>query len=190
MILASAPTRIPIPPTNKEIFVLPGGGPECDSGRCICASACALIWFGAVGRYGSVGLHRPRTDDPYFKALDPTAAADAYRRALNSIRQYLDEMEEPKPMIEAMVSTGSADIKWVNADDDLDRPPSLAEWEDANCGGFSVENQKSESDLYGRRSNLTQKEHDLLHKLDNRRSQWEQCKDELLASHRDSLPPP
>jgi hypothetical protein len=26
---------------------------------CVCASACALIWFGAPERYGTVGLHRP-----------------------------------------------------------------------------------------------------------------------------------
>jgi hypothetical protein len=29
--------------------------------ECMCASACALIWFGAVDRWGTVGLHRPRT---------------------------------------------------------------------------------------------------------------------------------
>jgi hypothetical protein len=43
----------------------------CRVTECICASACALIWFGAVDRGGVVGLHRPRIDDPTFKTLAP-----------------------------------------------------------------------------------------------------------------------
>jgi hypothetical protein len=186
LITAYAPRRLSF--SGAEIFSLPGGGTECDSGRCLCASACALIWFGAVDRNGSVGLHRPRTDDPSFKALAPTEAADAYRRVLNSIRQYLDEMEVPKPMIEAMIATGSADIRWANSDDELDRPPSLAEWEDATCGGFSVKDRSFL--LHDKGSNLAPKERDLRDQLQNRRSQWRRCQVELLSSHRDKLPPP
>jgi hypothetical protein len=103
---------------------------------CSCASACALIWFGGVRRIGSVGLHRPRINDPMFAGLSPDDASIAYRRALEKIMTYLDEMEVPKSMIELMVATGSGDIRWVqsNPNGDGDSPPSIAEWIVASCG--------------------------------------------------------
>jgi len=188
LIIAFAPVRI-TSADGRERFALPGE-PECDSGKCICASACALIWFGAVDHWGTVGLHRPHTDDPSFKALDPPAAAEAYRRMLDSVRQYLDEMEVPKPMIEAMVATGSADIRWVTIASDLSRPPSLAEWEDATCGTFSDKERALLSQLREKRSNATKREQRLRDKLQNRQSQRIRCHVELLSSRRDKLPPP
>jgi hypothetical protein len=188
LIIAFAPVRI-TSADGHERFVVPGE-PECESGRCICASACALIWFGAVDHWGTVGLHRPHTDDPSFKALDPPAAAEAYRRLLDSIRQYLDEMEVPKPMIEAMVATGSADIRWVTIASDLSRPPSLAEWEDATCGTFSDKERTLLSQLQKRRSDATKREQSLRDKLQNKQSQRLRCQVELLSSRRDKLPPP
>ncbi len=189
LIRASAPIRITFP-EGGETFTSISHERECESGRCICASACAVMWFGAVDRGGSVGLHRPRTDDPYFRALGPTEGANAYRGALDSIRQYLDEMEVPKSMIEAMVATGSADIKWVDADDGLSRPPSLAEWEDATCGSFSIKDENLLSDLRAKHSNFAQREQNLRDQLQNRQSQWTQCRIELLSSNRDKLSAP
>jgi hypothetical protein len=189
-----APMRIK--ERNYEFFflpVLPGDEPECgvDHNECTCASACALIWFGAVGRFGSVGLHRPRIDDPSFKALGPKDAAAIYGRVLNSIRQYMDEMEAPKPLIEAMVATGSADIKWVADHDGLKRPPSLAEWEDANCGTLSEGEAKLLSDLTDKkRSTLTRQEQSVRDQLEKRSRTVDLCKIELLSSHRDMLLPP
>ncbi|MGB8401295.1 hypothetical protein [Bradyrhizobium sp.] len=186
LIRASAPIRF----LGGETFTSISREPECESGRCICASACALMWFGAVDRGGSVGLHRPRTDDPDFRALGPIEGANAYRGVLDSIRQYLDEMEVPKPMIEAMVATGSADIKWVDADDDLRRPPSLAEWEDATCGSFSIKDKNLLYDLRAKHSNLAQLEQNLRDQLQSRQSKWAQCRIELLSSNRDKLSVP
>jgi len=77
----------------------------CRGTECVCASACALIWFGAVDRIGVVGLHRPRIDDPTFKTLAPDEAARVYRRALDDIAHYMNEMEAPHPTIDAMVAT-------------------------------------------------------------------------------------
>jgi hypothetical protein len=188
LITVFAPVRV-TSADGRERFIL-AGEPECDSGRCICASACALIWFGAVDHWGTVGLHRLHTDDPSFKALDPPAAAEAYRRVLDSIRRYLDEMEVPKPMIEAMVATGSADIKWVTVASDLSRPPSLAEWEDATCGTFSDQERAVLSQLHEKGSNATKREQSLRDKLQNKQSQRIRCQVELLSSRRDKLPPP
>ena len=113
----------------------------CDGPNCHCASSCALIWFGAPERTGDIGLHRPRTDDPAFKVLSAADAASAYRRMLDEIVRYLQVMETPRPMIDAMVSTSSARICWVRWNDDktasLWRAPSFAEWADAACGQFT-----------------------------------------------------
>jgi hypothetical protein len=188
LIIVFAPVRI-TSPDGREKFVLPDE-PKCTAGKCLCASACALIWFGAVDHWGTVGLHRPHTDDPYFKNLDPTAAADFYRRVIDSIRQYLDEMEVPKSMIEAMVATGSADIKWVTVADDLSRPPSLAEWEDASCRTLSDDERNLLSRLNDKRAVLNQKLQKLRDKLQNKQAKRLNCRIELLASRRDKLPPP
>ena len=80
-----------------------------------------------------VGLHRPRIDDPEFASLPPEKATRIYRRVLSDIENYLDEMEVPEPIIQSMVATSSSDIRWVDAiADQLSRPPSYAEWEDAS----------------------------------------------------------
>jgi hypothetical protein len=174
---------------GREKFIL-ANEPECGSKPCICASACALIWFGAVDHWGTVGLHRPHTDDPSFKALDPPAAAEAYRLMLDSVRRYLDEMEVPKPMIEAMVATGSADMRWITVASDLSRPPSLAEWEDASCGTFSDQERAQLFQLRKKGSDATKKEQSLRDKLETGHSQMIKCQVELLSSRRDKLPPP
>jgi hypothetical protein len=187
LITAFAPVRI-TSPNGSDRFTL-GRDPECDHGQCICASACALIWFGAVDHWGTIGLHRPHTDDPSFKALDPPAAAEAYRLMLDSVRQYLDEMEAPKPMIEAMVATGSADIKWVTVGSGLNRPPSLAEWEDARCGTFSLD----ENNLllrFNKQADLNLKERKQRDTLRDKETKWRYCQIELLSSARDKLPAP
>jgi hypothetical protein len=104
-----------------------------------CASACALIWFGGVHRDSKVGVHRPQINDPMFRGLSPTDASTVYRQVLGRIAAYLDEMEVPKSIIELMIGTSSSDIRWVdNNYDGLDRPPSIAEWEDASCGPSSA----------------------------------------------------
>jgi hypothetical protein len=101
-----------------------------------CASACALIWFGGVIREGSVGLHRPRIDDPDYRTLPPIRASEVYRKVLSDVSQYLDEMEVPRPLIDAMIATASTEIRWVDAPEEkLERPPSFAEWMDARCEG-------------------------------------------------------
>jgi hypothetical protein len=110
-------------------------GKICRGQNCACVSACALIWFGGVDRSGTVGLHRPYINDPRFSGLSPLEASREYRRMLNNVTVYLNEMEVPRSIIESMVSTSSGDIRWVDMfDEGLDRPPSIAEWVDASCG--------------------------------------------------------
>ena len=141
-------TWAPIPFPIGGALVVPGvvAGDEklvslCSGPGCNCASACALIWFGGVARVGTVGLHRPSTGDPVFRQLSPSSASSGYRREVEDIVGYLDEMEVPKSIVESMVNTSSDDLRWVGAvNEGLDRPYSIAEWEDATCGRQRVDN--------------------------------------------------
>jgi hypothetical protein len=165
----------------------------CSGHECICASACALIWLGAVERYGEVGLHRPTTDDPTFKTLSAADASSVYRRALQSISTYLGEMEVPRPMIDAMVNTASSEIKWVDSDDNLRRPPSIAEWEDASCGSFTNEERKALYELSFKttvQKNASPQEALFQKLLAEKFNKYNNCRLLLLDKQRDHLAPP
>jgi hypothetical protein len=164
-----------------------------DETSCRCVSACALIWFGAPKRFGVVGLHRPRTTDPAFRALSPEAAAKVYKGELNGIAHYLDEMEVPKPMIDAMVATSSVDVRWVDDHRDrLERAPSFAEWVGASCGQISAEetNTKLELERKKSKSTLNANEALLLKMLDQKDKDYNFCELQLLTSTRERLPRP
>lgn len=76
-------------------------------------------------------MHRPRTEDPRFKAMAPAEASVAYKGILDDISRHLEEMEAPRAAIDAMVATSSSEIRWVDYDrDGLERSPSIAEWTD------------------------------------------------------------
>lgn len=160
--------------------------PRCSGPNCgTCASACALIWFGGVDREGSVGLHRPRIDDPMFSGLPPADASTAYRQVLNRIVVYLDEMEVPKSVIESMVATSSGDIRWVEAvDDRLDQPPSIAEWAKASCG---LEDAYTEAIRNGTYAQLTSGQREALERAYGEKLK---CEGLLFDQHRDRLTPP
>jgi len=158
--------------------------------QCECASACALIWFGAVDRFGEVGLHRPRTTDPRFKAMPPADASVAYKRMLDEISRYLEEMEAPRAMIDAMIATSSAEIRWVNSldHDGLEQPPSIAEWTDASCGAVTKNESETFADLLGKA--VTEREKMLLEFLSQKMAARGNCEFNLFHSHVDRLPPP
>src|ERR1700730_12313618 len=139
LIMAVSPTRIVFGNRSLVTSWRTGKPDLCDGPDCLCASSCALIWFGAPDLSGRIGLHRPRTEDPAFKALAPAEAAQAYRRMLDGIVRYLEEMETPNPLIEAMVSTSSAEIHWFEIETSGQRAPSFAEWVDASCGQFTTQ---------------------------------------------------
>jgi hypothetical protein len=162
----------------------------CSGQECSCASACALIWFGAVEREGEVGLHRPSTQDPTFKALSPAEASTIYRSILGAVTDYLDEMEVPRPMVDAMVGTGSSEIRWVDSDmDDIRRPPSIAEWEDASCGSFTSEERNAYNRLAVKTTRSSQ-EQQFLQRLAGKLSKDGKCRSLLLDVQRDRLASP
>ena len=193
LVNAGAPLRLPDGrPYLPSLDPSQGAGNTprslCERSECICASACALIWFGGVDRFGRVGLHRPRTDDPAFKALAPVEASAVYRRMLADITRYLEEMEVPKQLIESMVATGSADIRWADSEKGLQRSPSIAEWKDASCGSFTEQESNTLSDLESR--NRSQQDELLYKLLDEKLSKKKACERHLIFSHRERLAPP
>jgi hypothetical protein len=189
-----------IPPSDvfilhRYLFTGEGAGILCNrDAECVCASSCALIWFGAVDRQGTVGLHRPRIEDPAFAALAPSAAAKVYKQVLDNMARYLDEMEAPRPMIDAMVATGSSEIRWITADaDGIERPPSFAEWADASCGRFTAHEHKTMIDLGAKRymsEKLTTDETLLLELLSAKDDQRNRCMGALRSTRVDQLPSP
>jgi hypothetical protein len=190
LIIADAPRRGP--DGRFALNALDASGSTlCRGSKCICASACALIWFGAVNRIGTVGLHRPRINDPAFKALAPSEASAVYRRMLDSISRYLDEMEVPKPLIDSMVATGSAEIEWVDSNRAFKHPPSFAEWVDASCGPFTYQESDTMSEITSKkRSSRSQQEEILLESL---RDKWDKkfdCEMHLIDTQRRRLSPP
>lgn len=191
MISAQAPAEI------NRVFLLPASSTKwlCNGEpECVCASACALIWFGAQERLGTVGLHRPRTDDPSFKALGPAEASAVYRRIVDSVVRYLDEMEVPKQMIESMVATGSAEIRWVDSiKNGLQRPPSIAEWKDASCGSWTAQENNALLELELHKMNGTeqsQQEALTSNLLSERERKKSECEGVLISRQRDRLAPP
>jgi|CXWL01.1.fsa_nt_gi hypothetical protein len=173
------------------VFNSLGGDLACRGSNCTCASACALIWFGAVTRQGTVGLHRPRFLDEQFKMLPPAEASIAYRRLLDKITDYLNEMEVPNPMADAMVATESSDIQWIDETmNGLDHPPSFAEWSAASCGPFPHNELHAFAQFAAAKAPLTPIDATLQNMLGEKLEKYYSCFNTLTITHVNQLPPP
>lgn len=173
--------------------------PLCKGQGCICASSCALIWFGAIERGGAVGLHRPKISDPQFGALPPDQASKRYKDVLQEITRYLEEVETPRSLIEAMIATASSDIRWIEAPPNgsgvLNRPPSHTEWINANCDPLSAEDyaalsklsQRQYQEQRNRQINAVTAADEALRQKQKKRTI---CRSVLEFSQRDRMSPP
>jgi hypothetical protein len=195
LIRADAPSPSPFAKDNGRLGLGDASGRLlCKGEGCECSSACALIWFGAPDRFGTVGLHRPRVTDPEFKSLAPSEAAKVYRHALDEIARYLDEMETPRPMIDVLLATGSSEIKWVDAaKDKLERAPSFAEWLDASCGHLTQDESRTLAHFEVKntfKQPLTSEEAMLYHLLINKDGARSKCEISTVHAQVDRLSPP
>lgn len=77
--------------------------------NCICASACALVYFSGVSRMGDVWLHRSfisgAPEDMSFEDYESKLAASH-----QSIRDYLAEMRAPEWVTTGLMATPSDDL--------------------------------------------------------------------------------
>ena len=81
---------------------------------CICASACALAWFGGVERYGVVGVHRS-----FVPAAGRRLSFTEQEKILDSsyvkIGQYLADMVVSSRVLDATLSTTSDDLQYFSS---------------------------------------------------------------------------
>ena len=102
--------------------------------ECICASACALIWFGGISRTGTVYVHRPSLIDD-DQRLDFDAWDSVVNEAQNDIQSYLNEMRIADSVSDAMLSTNPNDIAPIQAGKDVAYKDTILEdYSRTRCG--------------------------------------------------------
>ena len=96
-----APTRyLNLPPSVPILF------DDKDNG--VCASACFLIYAAGVERYGNyLALHRPFIKKDDAVKLSDVDFEDIQRKAMNSVRSYLQAMDIDLYWIDILLSTNS-----------------------------------------------------------------------------------
>ncbi len=129
---------------------------------------------------------------PRLLRLSPQRAQVGYRRMLDGIVRYLEEMETPRPLIEAMVSTSSAEIRWFEIETSGAHAPSFAELADASRGQFITEESQKmiQLDVKRARKKLSETDQFLYNLLREKYVRKADCELELIFSHRDRLAPP
>lgn len=189
LIRISAPSQSP---EGGFYMHIPSKGIVCSGVDCGCASACALIWFGAVDRTGVIGLHRPKILDESYKKSSPDKASRQYKEVLNQIKTYLTEMEAPNALIDYMVGTASHEIKWVK-DSSLEHPPSYIEWVSASCGPYPREAILFSSELKLMKhdgNNLTKQERITLGSLKEAIQGYFMCEKKIKTKHLKNIEKP
>ena len=149
-------------------------------------------WFGSVERTGTVGLHRPYTKDPAFRNLSAAEAATAYSELLGRVTAYLAEMEVPASIMEAMSSTGSGEINWIDAKSS-NKPASFNEWTVASCGYFGEDESETHVRLsLSRAMNqpLSSEQAILLRVLEDKYEARRRCVKTLVLTNRAKLRAP
>jgi hypothetical protein len=107
--------------------------------ECICASACSLIWFAGLLKYGEIGVHRS-----YFSQIPDDVDFENYSKSLDrshsAIASYLSEMRVPYFVIDRVNNTTSDDIYFFRTkgtyDDNDPKSPPLLETDDALFGEY------------------------------------------------------
>ena len=133
---------------TKEYFVMEynwktGRG---DS-RCICASACFLIWAGGIWGVGNTGtlnekilIHRIAFDPTEYGGLSEGEARRRYELAQQAVEGYLREMGVPEFTIQRMFTIPSGRTEYLSKQEQSvlkQTPPYLGEFVAAKCRGGS-----------------------------------------------------
>jgi hypothetical protein len=178
--------------TGGELSTSSPSNDLCRGTDCVCASACALIWFGATTREGTVGLHRPHTDDPEFTNASPQDASKLYRQMIGTVLRYMDEMEVPRVAKDIFAETNSSEIKWLYTsidDRSLDHPPSYSEWLSASCGRLTNAEYNTYWKLVGKEAR-SENDAMLYYLLSKKEAEGRKCEAILRYSRVGQLAPP
>lgn len=106
-----------------------------------CVSACFFIYVAAPMRLAdprTLGIHRPYIDPSRMNALSPSQAEALQRKVLREARRYLEDLDVPTNLIDAMFQRASSEIYWLSildVDQQLGRrPPWYEQFLIARCG--------------------------------------------------------
>jgi hypothetical protein len=106
--------------------------------RCLCSSACFLIWTAGIGRYGNwIGVHRPIFDPKEYAKLSLREARRQYGEMVRTVKAYLKEMDIPDYIIRKMMAASSEEMHYLSAEQakSLTNDAARQEWTIAKCGG-------------------------------------------------------
>jgi hypothetical protein len=83
--------------------------------RCVCMSACFLIWASGTGRFGDViGVHRPAfSDQAWYGRLPHDRARMAYEQVIDEAKRYLNEMDIPASIVSTMLAVSSTNMHYL-----------------------------------------------------------------------------
>jgi hypothetical protein len=116
--------------------------------RCICTSACFLIWVAGTRRFGDwIGIHRPFFDPAEYQNLSASEAKQRYRQVVSSVNGYLQEMDIPEYIIRKMMGHSSEDMYFLSAGEvkSLTNDAAIDELKIAKCGGWNKWTQRWQS---------------------------------------------
>lgn len=119
--------------TYSSAFVGDATGP--------CASACFFIFATAARREASprrLGIHRPYLSPEQMMSLSPREAENVQREILRISRAYLEDLQVPTSLIDAMFQRASTEVHWLSRaefEQQLGRrPPWYEQFLIARCG--------------------------------------------------------
>jgi hypothetical protein len=84
-----------------------------------CVSACVMIYAGAVRRgVGKIGIHRPYLNQAIGSQLqEPDKLRSVYEQKLQTLRDYLRDMNVSERLAEDMMKIAPADVHYLSSND-------------------------------------------------------------------------
>ncbi len=124
-----------------------------------CASACVFVLLGGVTRTpgGNIGLHRPFTG---ALSTSESMAKGQYERVNRLIRQYLNRMNIPEALLDAMNQIPPGSMQWLRGSSDSGRLQELhlsgedPVWAEQKNSGSAKNLGVSKKDFYLRQQSV------------------------------------
>lgn len=145
-------------PIDKQHHWMRDSRTSRNDARCVCTSACFLIWAAGVSRSGDwIGVHRPFFDPKEYANLTSREAEQVYARMNEGVKRYLVEMDIPDHISRKMMAANSESMHFLSYEEaqNLDNNQALEELAMARCGGGWKRWEKTTKDWYagGRQCN-------------------------------------
>jgi hypothetical protein len=185
-------TRVPfysLDASNGTGGTIPEGERVCEGPRCICASACFLVWAGGYSRDGEVlGIHSPSIKSTSFSELPADRASKLYRELISDIGRYLEDVDIPRKFRDLMSDTSSNDMRWLTSKEAeaLTNPSSIWTWIAASCEVMSKQEEHIYWDVRFQR-NRSSRDQLLYEALDKKFNETHACLGKKMHRARDAI---